>query len=215
MLSCSVKVHVVNEGSQPSIRLSGTMALDELDLRDSADAPLLELKHAVTILTDVAPLEHVVHLGRTSIDGLTVHAVRNRNGTTNVTSLMGRLAPYSGAQAQTTTATTQATPTDLSLQAFELSDGTLHITDQSDARPVALALEGIHVELHNLRTTGQTPASFVIGAHLSGGGSVALKGRLDLAQSQITSDVLSIRSTSLPCRILRHRYWPRGSRRVN
>ena len=189
MLSCSVKVHVVNEDSQPSIRLSGTMALDELDLRDSADAPLLELKHAVTTLTDVAPLEHVVHLGRTSIDGLTVHAVRNRNGTTNITSLMGRLAPYSGAQAQTTTAAKPATPTDLSLQAFELSDGTLHITDHSGARPVALALQGIHVELNNLRTTGQTPASFVIGAHLSGGGSVALKGRLDLAQSQITSDV--------------------------
>ena len=189
MLSCSVEVHVVNEDSQPSIRLSGTMELDQVDLRDSADAPLLELKHAVTILTDVAPLEHVVHLGRTSIDGLTVHAVRNRDGTTNVTSLMGRLAPYSGAQAQTTTAAKPATPTDLSLQAFELSDGTLHITDHSGARPVALALQGIHVELNNLRTTGQTPASFVIGAHLSGGGSVALKGRLDLAQSQITSDV--------------------------
>ena len=197
MLSCSVEVHMVHADSQPSIRLSGTMALDELDLRDSADAPLLELKHAVTMLTDVAPLEHVVHLGRTSIDGLTVHAVRNRDGTTNVTSLMGRLAPYSGAQAQTTTAAKPATPTDLSLQAFELSDGTLHITDHRGARPVALALQGIHVELHNLRTTGQTPASFVIGAQLSGGGSVALKGRLDLAQSQIMSDV-SLDQIDLP-----------------
>ena len=188
---------MVNADPQPSIRLSGTMALDDLDLRDSADAPLLELKHAVTILTDVAPLEHVVHLGRTSINGLTVHVVRNRNGTTNVMSLMDRLAPYSGAQAQATTAAKPATPTDLSLQAFELSDGTLHFTDHSGARPIALALQGIHVELHNLRTTGQTPASFVIGANLSGGGSVALKGRLDLAQSQIMSDV-SLDQIDLP-----------------
>jgi uncharacterized protein involved in outer membrane biogenesis len=197
MLSCSVEVHVVNADSQPSIRLTGTMALDELDLRDSADAPLLELKHAVTILTDVAPLEHVVHLGRTTIDGLTVHAVHNRDGTTNVTSLMDRLAPYNGPQAQLTTAAKPATPTDLSLQGFELSDGTLHITDHSGARPVALTLQGVHVELHNLRTSGQTPASFVIGAHLGGGGSVALKGRLDLAQSQITS-ALSLDQIDLP-----------------
>jgi uncharacterized protein involved in outer membrane biogenesis len=197
MLSCSVEVHVVHADSQPSIRLSGTMALDELDLRDSADAPLLELKHAMTILTDIAPLEHVVHLGRTSIDGLTVHAVLNGNGTTNVTSLMGHLAPYSGVQAQTTTAAKPATPTDLSLEAFELSDSTLHITDHRGARPVALELQGVHLELNNLRTTGQTPASFVIGAHLSGGGSVALKGRLDLAQSQITSDV-SLDQIDLP-----------------
>jgi len=197
MLSCSIEVHVVHADSQPSVRLSGTMALDELDLRDSADAPLLELKHAVTMLTDVAPLEHVVHLGRTSIDGLTMHAVRNRDGTTNVTSLMDRLAPYSGVQAQTTTAAKPATRTDLSLQAFELSDGTLRITDHSGARPVALALQGVHVELNNLQTTGQTPASFVIGAHLSAGGSMALKGRLDLAQSQLTSD-LSLDQIDLP-----------------
>ena len=197
MLSCSVEVHVVQADSQPSVRLSGTMALDELDLRDSGDAPLLELKHAVTMLIDVAPLEHVVHLGRTSIDGLTVHVVRNRDGTTNATSLMDRLAPYSGVQAQTTTAAKPATLADLSLQAFELSDGTFHITDHSGARPVALALEGIHGELHNLRTTGQTPASFVVGGHLSGGGSVALKGRLDLAQLQITSD-LSLDQIDLP-----------------
>jgi uncharacterized protein involved in outer membrane biogenesis len=197
MLSCSVEVYVVNEDSQPSMRLSGTMALDELDLRDSANAPLLELKHAMTTLTDVAPLEHVVHLGRTSIDGFTVHAVRNHDGTTNITSLMGRLAPYSGAQAQTTSGAKPATPMDLPLQAFELSDGTLHITDHSGARPIALALQDIHVELHNLRTIGQIPASFVIGAHLSGGGSVALKGRLDLAQSQIMSDV-SLDQIDLP-----------------
>src|SRR5262245_25154406 len=168
MLSCSVEVHMVNADPQPSIRLRGTMALDERDLRDRADAPLLQLKHAVTILTDVAPLEHVVHLDRTSVGGLTVHAVRHSNGTTNITSLIDRLAPSSGAQAQTTTAAKLATPTDLSLQAFELSDGTLHLTDHSGAKPVALALQGIHVELHNLHTTGQTPAPFVIGAHLSG-----------------------------------------------
>ena len=196
-LSCNVEVHMVDADSQPSVRLSGTIALDDLDLRDSADAPLLELKHAVTMLIDVAPLERVVHLGRTSIDGLTVQVVHNHDGTTNVTSLMDRLAPYPGVQAQTMPDAMPATLADFSLQAFEVSDGTLHITDHSGARPVALALEGIQGELHNLRTTGQTPASFVVGAQFSGGGSVALKGRLDLAQLQITSD-LSLDHIDLP-----------------
>ena len=197
MLSCSVEVHVVHADSQPSVRLSGMMALDDLDLRDSGDAPLLELKHAVTMLIDVAPLEHVVHLGRTSIDGLTIQMVRNRDGTTNATSLMAHLAPSSGVQAQTTTTPKPSTLADLSLQAFELSDGTFRITDYSGAKPVALALEGIHGELHNLRTTGQTPASFVVGGHFSGGGSVTLTGRLELAPLQITSD-LSLDQIDLP-----------------
>jgi uncharacterized protein involved in outer membrane biogenesis len=196
-LSGAIQVQVVKAASHPLIRLSGTLALDQLDLRDGANAPLLELKHAVTTLADIAPLEHIVHLGRIAIDGLTLYAVRSHDGTTNFTSLADRLAPSSGAQAQARTAAKPVTPTDLSLQAFELSDSTLNITDHRGATPVALALQGLHVRLNNLRTTGQTPASFDIGVHLSGGGSIAAKGRLDLAQSQVTTDV-SIDQVDLP-----------------
>ena len=199
-LSGNVAVRVINADpadSQPSIRLSGTLELDDLDLRDDANAPLLELKHAVTILTEVAPLEHLVHLGRTSVDGLTVHAVRKRDGTTNITSLLDRFAPSSGAQAQTTTATKPATPMDLSLQELELSDSTLNLTDHRGATPVALVLQDLHGKLNSLRTTGQTPASFEIGARLSGGGSVALNGHLDLTQSEVTSEV-SLDQIDLP-----------------
>jgi outer membrane protein OmpA-like peptidoglycan-associated protein len=196
-LSGTVQVQVVNAPSHPRIHLGGTMAIEQLELRDGANAPLLDLTHAVTTLTDVAPLEQMVHLGRISLDGLTVYAVRHRDRTTNFTSLVGRPAPSHGAQAQATTAATPATPTDLALEMLELSDSTLHVTDQSGATPVALALQGLHGGLTNLRTTSQTPASFELGAHLSGGGSMAVTGRLDLAHSQVTTEV-SLDEIDLP-----------------
>jgi uncharacterized protein involved in outer membrane biogenesis/outer membrane protein OmpA-like peptidoglycan-associated protein len=196
-LSGTLRVQVVHAASHPRIHLGGTMALDQLELRDGANAPLLELKHAVTTLTDVAPLEHMVHLGRISVDGLTVYAMRHRDRTTNFTSLVGRPAPSHGAPAQATTTATPATPTDLALEMLELSDSTLHVTDQSGATPVALALQGLHGGLTNLRTTGQTPASFELGAHLTGGGSMAVTGSLDLAHSQVTTDI-SLDQIDLP-----------------
>jgi uncharacterized protein involved in outer membrane biogenesis len=88
-------------------------------------------------------------------------------------------------------------PFRLAVSKLQLNDGTLHITDHSGARPVTLALQGVHATLHNLHTTGQTPASVVIGARLSGGGSVALKGRLDLTQSEVTTEV-SLDQVDLP-----------------
>jgi outer membrane protein OmpA-like peptidoglycan-associated protein len=83
------------------------------------------------------------------------------------------------------------------VEVLELTDSTLHITDQSGATPVALALQGLHGGLTNLRTTGETPASFELGAHLSGGGSLAVTGSLDLAHSQVTTDI-SLDEIALP-----------------
>ncbi|MGC2492347.1 DUF748 domain-containing protein, partial [Candidatus Binatus sp.] len=60
-LSTDLYLHFVQAESQPLIRLNGTVALDQLDVRDTADAPLVALKHAEVKLTDVEPLGAVFY----------------------------------------------------------------------------------------------------------------------------------------------------------
>jgi hypothetical protein len=116
-----------------------------------------------------------------------MHLVRTADQRFNVSDLFDRPVP----------ADTSRQPFRLAVSNLQLNDGTLNIADHSGATPGALALQDVHVELHNLRTTGQTSASLVIGARLSSGGSVAVKGRLDLAQSEVTSEV-SLDQIDLP-----------------
>ena len=103
MLSSRLQVHFVNAASAPEIRVSGEVALDQIDVRDSANAPVAGFKHMSMVLTELKPLEHVTHLGKIYLDGLTVHVVRNPDGTINLASLAaGKPAPAA--------AVAQATP---------------------------------------------------------------------------------------------------------
>ena len=66
----------------------------------------------------------------------------------------------------------------------------MEITDNSVAPPATLALRNLHVGLKDLRTIGQkAPAPYELGTTLGGGGTIAVKGALDLAHSQATTDV--------------------------
>ncbi len=292
MLSSQLQVHFVNAASAPEIRVSGEVALDQIDVRDSANAPVAGFKHMSMVLTELEPLEHITHLGKIYLDGLTVHVVRNPDGTINLASLAGgkpapaaavaqatpspaaaslaaaapsatpspaAAATLSAAQSPTTVTTAApaavvtaaqpsaprspaaapsspaaaktaaaaetpavtptpaantaqltaiappaasstpqpapptakpASPNDVSLEELALTNGTVEITDKSVAPPATLALRNLHVGLKDLRTVGQkAPAPYELGTTLGGGGTIAVKGALDLAQSQATTEV--------------------------
>jgi uncharacterized protein involved in outer membrane biogenesis len=260
-LSSRLQVHFVNAASAPVIRVGGEFALDQVDVRDAANAPLAGFRHLAVDLTDIEPLVSITHLGKIYLDGLTVHVVRSADGAINLTSLGGsKPAPAAvqakpappGAQtaaaptpastptpnaaqtprattpgaAQTPAATTTPaaisaqitanapppasnapqptavakppTPTDISMEELELTNGAVEITDNSVAPPAALAIRTLHVGLKNLRTVGQTaPAPLDLRATLGGGGSIAVKGAIDLAHSQVTTDI-SLAAIDLP-----------------
>jgi Domain of Unknown Function (DUF748) len=264
MLSCALQVHFVAAPAQPLIRIGGAVALEDIDLRDGSNSPLLALKHAVTTLTDVEPLSNIVHLGRIRIDGLTAQAVLNPDGSTNLTPLTGSGAASHGAKPQapafsaqsaapspiaqstatpapaahattspmpiaqstatptpaahaatspmsitqsaappaaqstaTAAPTAQSTPEDVALDSFELVDSIIKVVDNRARTPAVLSINGIHVGLKALRTTGQSAAPFDVEAKLGGGGSIAVKGALDLTKSQATTDI-SLDKVDLP-----------------
>ena len=248
-LSSQLQVHFVNAASAPKIRVGGELALDQLDVRDAANAPLAGFKHMSVVLKEIEPLESITHLGKIYLDGLTVHVVRNPDGTINLASLAASKPAPAAAAARATpgpaaaslaaakpsatlnptaakmaaaATTPAASPTpaaniaqltanappaaaqrpqpaatakpsahaDFSMDVLELTNGAVEITDNSAAPPAALALRGLHVGLKDLRTVGQkAPAPFELGTTLGGGGSIAVKGALDLAHSQATTDI--------------------------
>jgi uncharacterized protein involved in outer membrane biogenesis len=165
-----------------------TVELDQLQIGERGpsqpfiDIRQLRMKLSWASLFRVAPVVKELRIERPAM-----HLVRRADQRFNVSDLLDRLIPDD----------TSRKPFRLAVFKLQLNDGTLNLTDHSGSRPVALALQGLHVELNNLRTTGQTPASLVIGARLSGGGAVALKGRLDLPQSQVTTEV-SLDQVDLP-----------------
>jgi hypothetical protein len=200
-LSADVFVHFVQAQSQPLIRLNGTIALDQFELRDTADAPIVALKHAEVKLTDVEPLGAAVYLRSIWVDGLLAHVRLNPDGTNNLTSLGGGNAAPAGnvTQAAAPVAEKPAakTPMDFQLDSFALTNSAVEVQDNSGATPAAVAVDALGVGLKNLRTLGRVPASLTVNGKIRSGGAIAVKGTLDLADSQVTTEV-SIDQLDLP-----------------
>ncbi|HLI80902.1 MAG TPA: DUF748 domain-containing protein [Candidatus Binataceae bacterium] len=200
-LSSDLQLHFVNAtgpGAHPRIAVNGAVALDQLAVHDAADAPLVELRHAEVKLTDVEPLENVIALGKIWVDGLVTHVTLNADGTNNLASAMGATpapsaSPTVAAPAvpltQTAEAPAEKSAMDVSLASFAMANSTVKLTDNRNPMPNAVSLENIHIGLQNFHLNGQTPAPFDVGAKLASGGTIAVKGAVNLAQSQATSEV--------------------------
>jgi Domain of Unknown Function (DUF748) len=156
------------------------LGLDQLQIGERGTSqPFIDISHLRLKVSWTSLFRLALVVKELRVERPAMHLVRTADQRFNVSDLLDRPVP----------ADKSRHPFRLVVFNLQLNDGTLNIADHSGATPGALALQGVHVELHNLHTTGQTPASFVIGARLSGGGSMALKGRVDLAQSEVTSEV--------------------------
>ena len=205
-LSTDLYVHFVQEQAQPLIRLNGTVALDQLDVRDTADAPIVALKHFEVKLTDVEPLGAVFYLKSIWIDGLKAQVRRNPDGTNNLTSLAGPAsAPVPPPPAGTITQpaaplagpSASKPPMDFQLESFVLTKSGVDLQDHSGATPATAALDALEVGVKNLRTLGKSPATFYVNGNIRSGGALAIQGALNLADSQVTTGV-SIDQVDLP-----------------
>src|SRR5580693_9729461 len=220
-LSADVYLHFVQAESQPLIRLNGVVALDQLDVRDNADAPLVALKHAEVKLTDVEPLGAVVYLESIWIDGLQANVKLNPDGTNNLSSLASGGAPAAPSPpAQVAAASTPAAspspagnvtqaavpvagpstakpPMDFQLESFVLTKSAVQVQDNAIATPTTEALDALEVGLKNFRTLGKSPATYYLNGNIRSGGSIAVTGALNLGDQQTTTDV-SIDQVDLP-----------------
>ncbi|HVA80548.1 MAG TPA: DUF748 domain-containing protein [Candidatus Binataceae bacterium] len=216
--SCALQVHFVAKDTGPVIAIAGELAIDHLDVRDTSGAPVATLEHAMAMLNDVEPLQGRIHLGKVRVDGLNANLVRNHDGSTNLSALTAaNPAPAESAAApQTTTAapapsvtaapvsalaaapaTTSSPPPDVSVDSFELAQSAVKVTDNTGSTPATVSITPIHAQLGYINLGGGAPSPYELAANLSGGGSIEVKGGLDYAHKQVTSEV-TIATIDLP-----------------
>src|SRR5271163_3493534 len=214
-LSADLYLHFVQAEAQPLIRINGAVALDQLDVRDIGNAPVVALKHAEVKLSDVEPLNAIIYLKSIWIDGLLANVRVNPDGTNNLSALASGGAPVPASPpaqapaASIPTPAAAATPAanltqaaapasapsaakpamDFQLESFVLTKSGVDVQDNSGPAPATDALEALEVGVQNLRTLGKSPATFYLNSNLHSGGALAVQGALNLSQSQVTTNV--------------------------
>ena len=84
------------------------------------------------------------------------------------------------------------------MDSFALTNGAVKLTDNSLATPAIVAMQNINVGLKQFALgANAAPSAYEFAGILGGGGTIAVKGNLDLNKSQVTSDV-TIDQVDLP-----------------
>ncbi|HUO04265.1 MAG TPA: DUF748 domain-containing protein [Candidatus Binataceae bacterium] len=197
-LSCALQIHFVNADPHPKVSIAGAIAVDNLDIRDDANSPLLQLAHLAIAIADLEPLESLVHLKRIFIDGLNPRIVRAADGKLNILQLAaaggGQSPPAASPEPQPAPSPSPASAQPpampaISLDSFEMTNSAVNFTDNSGPQPAQAALQAIHIGLANLTTAAQAPpASYNMAATLSGGGALSIKGTIDVSNLAVTTD---------------------------
>jgi len=197
-LSIDALLHFRQSDTGPVVEINGAVALDQFDLRDSSNAPVLALDHGEVKMIDVEPLDQVISLSEIELAGLKVNAVRNKDGTLNFSTLTGPPAPATAARAISSAAPTaapSAAPTSgasqlhFGVDTIRVMDSSVNVTDLTGATPASEALEGITANVNNLHLQGQLPAQFDLNGSIHSGGTVAIKGTVDIPKSEAGADV--------------------------
>ena len=164
-LSTDLYVHFVQAEAQPMIRVNGTLALDQLDVRDITDAPLVAMKHAEVKLTDVEPLGAVFYLRSIWIDGLMANVRLNADGTNNLSSLASGNAAAPGESSGASRCTEQSalnTPQAAPTPAGNVAQQAVPVAGPSTAKPpmdfqlesFVLTKSGVNVQDNSGRDAG-------------------------------------------------------------
>jgi hypothetical protein len=200
-VSTELQVHFLQPSRGPSVHISGTVQVDELEMRDAADAPLISFKEAKIPLIQADPLNRILILGDIGILGLRSALVRNPGGKTNFTALG---AGFGSAQPPPPR---PSPPFYLFVRSFDLADSQFNLRDNTTASPVALTLSGVHFALRNFDTNrNAAPVPFQVQAGL-GQGSVKMTGTFDLGHSRLTTTATLDKVDLVPLQAWAQPFW--------
>ena len=168
-LSIDLLLHFRRADTGPSIVLNGAVAVDQLDLRDSSNAPVLAVDHGEVRISQLDPLDRVAHLSEIALIGLKGNLLRGQEGALNVATMFGALPTRKGEAAATRKVETAAAPAraaqpgetqeesspfDVAVDSIQLMGSAVSYTDLSGLAPANVALDGLNVWVKNLRLNG-------------------------------------------------------------
>ncbi|WP_094782106.1 DUF748 domain-containing protein [Paraburkholderia ribeironis] len=223
-LSTDLKLNFVMSNDTPSLRVTGTVDMNDVDLQDQGKAPFFAARALHVAAATLEPLKSLYHFDEIRIDAPSANLARDKDGVLSVERMLASTpaapdaeasakaaekpaqkpaasapAAASGAPAKATDkATDKATaPMDLSIKRFVLDDGTVNVHDDAASRPVDLGLQKLAVTLNDFSTLATAPARYTLNTELrDGGGSLGAEGTLGLA-AKTASAKLDLKSLNL------------------
>ncbi|AOJ90226.1 AsmA family protein [Burkholderia sp. MSMB0856] len=221
LLSSDLTLNFVMSGATPSLRVSGTVDLNDAKVTDRASAPLFAARGVHVAAAGLEPLRNVLHFDEIRLDQPVVDLARDKQGVLNVEKLAGTPAAApkadagkpaaSGAAASTAAANAanaasgakaeaaakEAPPLDLTIRHFAIDGGTINVDDRVPATPTALSLTKLAATLDGFTLQGKTPAKYTLSTSLSRGGDVKAEGAFSLASKQADTK-LAVDALALP-----------------
>ncbi|MFT4064780.1 DUF748 domain-containing protein [Paraburkholderia sp.] len=224
-LSTDLELNFAMANDTPSLRVAGTVDMDDVDVRDQGKAPFFAARAVHVAAASLEPLKSVYHFDDIRIDAPSANLARDKDGVLSVEKMFapapaGSAAPdkasapttaaastpaaasgakaESGANAQTAAAEKAAPPFDLAIKRFTLNDGTVNVHDEAASRPVDVGLQNLAVTLTGFSTLAAAPAHYTLNTRLKDdGGSLAADGTVGLA-AKTASAKLDLKSLKLP-----------------
>lgn len=207
-LSTDLKLNFIMSDDAPSLRVAGTVDLNDIDVLDENKQPFFAAHALHVAAATLEPLKDVYHFDDIRLDAPTVNLARDKDGVLSVErTFAAPPAPASAAQSaasapeaasSTAGAAKPAAPLDLSIKRFALSDGTVNVQDNAASSPVSLGLKSLAVSLADFSTVAKAPARYTVStAFKDSTGSLDAAGSLGLVAKSADSKI-NLKSLSLP-----------------
>ncbi|MFN9124166.1 MAG: DUF748 domain-containing protein [bacterium] len=182
-LDTDLRLYFIRATGQPQrLTVSGTARLRDLAVADSAKVPLLSLPLLDVDIESIDVFARDIDLSKITVTGLSVEAVRGRDGLLNLLALAPRpeKANAAGPKPQDLQAT-PAQPLRYSVNRFELNDARVAFTDRSLQSPFRTELADIDLSLVGLSSTQADPARLAASIRTGFGETLALEAAVAVA----------------------------------
>ncbi|KAA1011692.1 DUF748 domain-containing protein [Paraburkholderia panacisoli] len=215
-LSADLKLNFVMSNDAPTLRVAGTVDMNEVDVRDQGKAPFFAARAVHVDAAMLEPLKSLYRFDEIRIDAPNASLARDKDGVLSVERMFAPApaaggaaaaaakpaastpAAASGAKANANANEKAAAPLDVSIKRFVLNDGTVNVHDAAASRPVDVGLQKLAVTLNDFSTLASAPAHYTLNTDFKdGGGSLGVDGQVGLA-AKTASAKLDLKSLKLP-----------------
>ncbi|HZZ11219.1 MAG TPA: DUF748 domain-containing protein [Paraburkholderia sp.] len=210
-LSTDLKLNFVISNDAPTLRVTGTVDMNDVDVRDTNKAPFFAARALHVAAGTLEPLKSLYHFDEIRIDAPVAALARDKQGVLSVEKMFApapapaseaaNAAPASAPAAASGAAPadkTAAPPLDLQIRRFALNDGTVNVHDDAASRPTELGLRQLAVTLNDFSSLGTAPAHYTLNTNFKDdAGSLGASGDFGMAR-KTASAKLDLKSLKLP-----------------
>jgi uncharacterized protein involved in outer membrane biogenesis len=166
----------------PSLELTGTMTIKDINLADEKKNPLLKVAVVVFDIASVKPLEDVIHLSRMNVQSPDVNIRRNKDGTIDIVTISTLLlgAVHQQGDAKPSQQAKDKKPMSVLIDVWQWNDGKLRFQDAVTPEPVTIEIKNAEMEARNVSLAKGSKADMQFSLLMGKAGKVSGKGTIGL-----------------------------------